>query len=291
MPKKTEPARLIAAIDRSRPWRRPRTAAQASQLAARKQIEPKRSGRQIRRSSWLLEIALPSARPVLRLKNSVPANWMIPAHQFSRSERGVAVAWRAAALVKNSEPTKNTAASATAPTRCTKPGNGPATKQAEPIANSRPIHLVLDTERLSHARRGGLSPRSDDDRGPAGAEHRRHELRCDTSPPRPLPGDRPRGHRRRPRRVRHHRRPREADDAALPVPAREARAAQVPDRRRRGPGLDGRRPARARPRGDRRRRRAARPGGLRPLRRPPVLPGRRLRGRGHLRAPRRGAGG
>src|SRR4051812_24397364 len=194
MPKKTEPPRLMAAIDRSRPCRSPRTATQASQLAARKQIEPKASGRQIRRSSWLSEIALLSARPVLRLKNSVPANWMIPAHQFLRSDRGVVSAWSAAALVKNSDPAKNTAASATAPTSCTKPGNGPTTKQAEPIANSRPIHLVSDTGGLSHVRRDGLSPRSDDDRAPAGAEHRRHELCCDTSPPRPLPGDRPRGH-------------------------------------------------------------------------------------------------
>src|SRR3954453_3249743 len=168
MPKNTEPARLIAAIVRSRPCRRPRTATQASQLAARKQTEPKASGRQISLSSWPLEIALLNARPVLRLKNSVPANWMTPAHQLSRSDRGVASAWSAAALVKNSEPAKNTAASATAPTRCTKPGNGPTTKQAEPIANSSPIHRVLDTDRLCHADRGRLSPRPDDDWGTSG---------------------------------------------------------------------------------------------------------------------------
>src|SRR4051812_36865226 len=158
---------------------------QASQLATRKQMEPKRSGRQIRRSSWLCEIALASARPVLRLKNSVPPNWITPAHQFSRSDRGVPSAWSAAALVKNSEPTKKTAASATAPTRCTKPGNGPTTKQAEPIANSSPIHLVLDTGRLSHAGRGGLSPRSDDDSTAAGAEHR--PMSSVVTPPRPAP--------------------------------------------------------------------------------------------------------
>ena len=54
-------------------------------------------------------------------------------------------------------------------------------------------------------------------------------------------------------------------------------------------GLERRRPARARARGDRRRRRDARRGRLRPLRRAPVLPGRRLRRRRHLRAPGRGA--
>ena len=60
----------------------------------------------------------------------------------------------------------------------------------------------------------------------------------------------------------------------------------LPDRRRRRRRLDGRRPARARPRGDRRLRRAARPGGLRPVRRPALLPVRRLRRPRHVRAPR-----
>ena len=45
-----------------------------------------------------------------------------------------------AAEVKNSEPAKNTAASAPAPTSCTKPGNGPIAKQAEPMMNSTAIH-------------------------------------------------------------------------------------------------------------------------------------------------------
>ncbi len=49
-------------------------------------------------------------------------------------------------------------------------------------------------------------------------------------------------------------RPREADDPALALPPGGARAAHLPDRRRRRRRLDGRRPARARSRGDRRRR-------------------------------------
>ncbi len=43
---------------------------------------------------------------------------------------------------------------------------------------------------------------------------------------------------RRARRVRHHRRPREGDDLPVAVPARGARAARLPDRRRRGRRLD-----------------------------------------------------
>src|SRR3954454_13604444 len=108
---------------RSRPPR------QASQLATRKQIEPNASGRQISVPS---EDAS-SARAVLRLKNSVPASWIAEAR--SRP----ATSCSAAAAVNSSEPTKNTAASALAPTRCTKPGNGPTAKHSEPPANSRPI--------------------------------------------------------------------------------------------------------------------------------------------------------
>ena len=58
--------------------------------------------------------------------------------------------------------------------------------------------------------------------------------------------------RRRLRRVRHHRRPGEGDDAALALPPRGARAPDLPDRRRRRRRLDRRRPQAARPRGDRR---------------------------------------
>ena len=69
---------------------------------------------------------------------------------------------------------------------------------------------------------------------------------------------------RRVRRLRDHRRPREGDDVPVAVPARAARAARLPDRRRRGRRLDGR-PARgARARVDRRHRRAARRGRVRP---------------------------
>ena len=57
--------------------------------------------------------------------------------------------------------------------------------------------------------------------------------------------------RRRPRRVRHHRRPRQGDDLPLAVPAGGARAARLPDRRRGGRRLERRGAAQARARGDR----------------------------------------
>ena len=56
---------------------------------------------------------------------------------------------------------------------------------------------------------------------------------------------------RRLRGLRDHRRPREGDDLPVALPARAARAARLPDRRRGGRRLDRRRPARARARGDR----------------------------------------
>ena len=52
-------------------------------------------------------------------------------------------------------------------------------------------------------------------------------------------------------RLRHHRRPGEGDDVPLALPAGAARAARLPDRRRRGRRLDGRPAARARARVDR----------------------------------------
>ena len=57
------------------------------------------------------------------------------------------------------------------------------------------------------------------------------------------------------RRLRDHGRPGEGDDVPLAVPARAARAARLPDRRRGGRRLDGRPARRARPRVDRRNRR------------------------------------
>ena len=58
----------------------------------------------------------------------------------------------------------------------------------------------------------------------------------------------------RARGLRHHRRPRQGDDAPVALPAGAARPAALPDRRRGRRRLDGRRPARARARGDRGRR-------------------------------------
>ena len=65
---------------------------------------------------------------------------------------------------------------------------------------------------------------------------------------------------RRARGLRDHRRPGEGDDVPVALPAGAARAARLPDRRRRGRRLDGRPARRARPRVDRRHRRAARRG-------------------------------
>jgi hypothetical protein len=45
-----------------------------------------------------------------------------------------------AAEVKKIDPTKNTMPSTPEPTSCTKPGNGPIRKQADPKAKSTPIH-------------------------------------------------------------------------------------------------------------------------------------------------------
>jgi hypothetical protein len=58
-----------------------------------------------------------SARNVVALKNSVPANWMIAAHR-SAGPRASHICIPAPA-VKSIEPTKNVAASAPGPTRST----------------------------------------------------------------------------------------------------------------------------------------------------------------------------
>src|SRR5262245_63236726 len=99
------------------------------------------------------------ARKVLTLNAMVPANWTTTAHQSMRpgsketSRKGrppwppgarsalkVSTHWSPAAVVKKIDPTKKTAPSAAEPTSSTKPGIGPTRKQAEPIANSTPIH-------------------------------------------------------------------------------------------------------------------------------------------------------
>ena len=92
---------------------------------------------------------------------------------------------------------------------------------------------------------------------------------------------------RRPRRVRDHGRPGEGDDVPLALPARAARAARLPDRRRRGRRLDGRPAEGARAPVDRGHRREARRGDVRALRGPALLRRGRLRRRRHVRACRR----
>ena len=167
-----------------------------------------------------------------------------PCRAGPRSALTVSRYCSAAAEVKKSEPAKNTAASAPAPTSCTKPGNGPIAKQAEPIdeqhrdpprgAPRRPPARAagpreqrralavraraplrraavvapvghVDRERArpaaggrrsspaappdssargdcsrALARRGGASPRSDDDPGPRGPDHRAGQVESTT---------------------------------------------------------------------------------------------------------------
>ena len=64
-----------------RPWH---SSAQASQLATRKHTEPSASGRQI--WWWAPDAPSPTtkAAKVVRLNQSVPANWMRLAHQSMR---------------------------------------------------------------------------------------------------------------------------------------------------------------------------------------------------------------
>src|SRR3954452_15278031 len=84
------------------------------------------------------------------LKNSVPADWMIAAHQAARpagpSRRSVADSQVCSAppAVKKSDPTKNVTAVTVAPTRLSYPGNGPIRKHAEPTANAHAIRRSRD---------------------------------------------------------------------------------------------------------------------------------------------------
>ena len=91
MPKATDPTRLRALIHH--PMRRGRkahgpwhTSAHASQLATRKQIEPRASGRH---TAWSTAVgpASPTERawPVLTLKYTVPTSCTAVAHQSMRS--------------------------------------------------------------------------------------------------------------------------------------------------------------------------------------------------------------
>src|SRR6476661_1787796 len=103
-------------------------------------MEPRQSGLQTRRSYSFASSPVCKAWNVLRLKNSVPASCTTHAHR-SRPPPLCNV-WSSAADVKKSEPAKKTAASTSEPTSSTKPGSGPTRKQAEPMANSAPIHRV-----------------------------------------------------------------------------------------------------------------------------------------------------
>src|SRR6185312_8259823 len=120
-------------------------------------MEPRQSGLQTRRSYSVASSPVCSAWNVLTLKNSVPTSCTRHAHR-SRPPPLCSV-WSSAADVKKSEPAKKTAASTSEPTSSTKPGNGPTRKQAEPMANSTPIHRVaMSVAAVAAAVPGALIP-------------------------------------------------------------------------------------------------------------------------------------
>ncbi len=105
-----------------------------------------------------------SAWNVDRLKKSVPASWMSPAHQANRSPD-----WRNcknAADVKKMEPTKYVTPSAFAPTRLAYGGKAPSAKHVDPTMKRVAIHhdclikfVVVRGERNVHrAPPAGLEP-------------------------------------------------------------------------------------------------------------------------------------
>ena len=58
-----------------------------------------------------------SARKVVKLKKTVPADWIAAAHSSAPRPGSASQVWTAPPAVKNSEPTKNVTASARGPTR------------------------------------------------------------------------------------------------------------------------------------------------------------------------------
>ncbi len=166
-PNATDPARFSAAMRHDtlrafqdhQPWL---TSNQASPLATRKHTEPAASGTYTRRCACVALRVVSMAARVVTLKKTVPTSCTRLALQSirpgshvqkrNRSPAPAARAWgaltvcrycRKAALVKKIEPTKNTIASASVPTRPTKPGKGPTVKHSEPMAKSTPIHQPM----------------------------------------------------------------------------------------------------------------------------------------------------
>ena len=151
----------------------------------RKHTEPSASGAQTNAIvGGVVEGNVASRGRSSTLKKSVPTNWTTLLHQSIRlgsnattrkrpaAPRGARSALKVsrhcspAAVVKKIEPTKNTAASALAPTSFANPGSGPTMKQVAPIANRTPIH--------HEARRGAHQVPSSS----AGRERRDACLRC-----------------------------------------------------------------------------------------------------------------
>src|SRR3954466_9991505 len=141
MPNATQPARFTIAIDHGSARRCPRTAAYATAPETRKQMDPSTSGDQTSRSYADASRPVCSARNVLTLKKTVPANWMRELHLSNRSM--ACKACSNAADVKKIEPTKKTTPSTDDPTSSTNPGNGATRKHAEPTANRTPVHHAM----------------------------------------------------------------------------------------------------------------------------------------------------
>src|SRR5438105_13715107 len=133
MPKKTHPSRLIAGCHHpcppragSHPWRDEARYAIAPET--RKQIEPRQSGRHTSLLYSELVTAVCMAWKVVRLKKSVPADWITAAHHAVRPSPAECLRGHATQLcsappiVNRIQPTNNVIESAESPTRLAKPG-------------------------------------------------------------------------------------------------------------------------------------------------------------------------
>src|SRR5436190_17486600 len=96
-------------------------------------MEPRQSGRQTSASYLALVTATCMAWYVVTLKNSVPADWMLAAHQAARPDAAcrsgqASRLCSAPPAVNRMEPTKNVMPTAEVPTSAAYPGNGPMKK-------------------------------------------------------------------------------------------------------------------------------------------------------------------
>src|SRR5215204_4821018 len=129
----------------------------------RKQIDPRQSGRQTSLSYSGLAKAVCIAWYVVRLKNSVPADWMMAAHHAARPPPGECRSDQASQLcspppaVNRIEPIKNVMASADSPTRLHVAGER-ANEEARRPKSEKEGHPTLATHdamlALSHPPHG-----------------------------------------------------------------------------------------------------------------------------------------